>query len=92
MLTATLRTWAEMIKLAHSVFALPFAYLGMLLAAGGWPPGRTVLWVTLAMVGARNAGMAFNRVLDREMISLFVEGTMNVLKHHGIVAGPKALG
>jgi 4-hydroxybenzoate polyprenyltransferase len=42
----------------------------MLLAAGGLPDVRTVLWVTLAMVGARNAGMAFNRVLDREMDAL----------------------
>jgi 4-hydroxybenzoate polyprenyltransferase len=58
------------VRIQESVFALPFAYVGMLLAAGGLPPGRTVLWVTLAMVGARNAGMAFNRVLDREMDAL----------------------
>src|SRR5207248_2650561 len=58
------------VKIQESLFALPFAYVGMMLAAGGLPPGRSVLWVTLAMVGARNAGMAFNRVLDRHFDAL----------------------
>jgi 4-hydroxybenzoate polyprenyltransferase len=60
----------EAVRIWESLFALPFAYLGMLLAARGIPSGRAILWVTLAMVGARNAGMAFNRVLDREMDAL----------------------
>jgi 4-hydroxybenzoate polyprenyltransferase len=47
------------------VFALPFAYIAMALAAGGWPGGRAVGWVTAAMVGARTCAMATNRVVDR---------------------------
>lgn len=54
----------EMIKWEHSVFALPFALLGAMLAAGGWPPGRTLAWIILAMVAARSAAMAFNRLAD----------------------------
>ena len=54
----------EMIKWEHSVFALPFALAGAMLAAGGWPPGRTLAWIILAMVAARSAAMAFNRLAD----------------------------
>jgi len=54
-----------MVKIEHTVFALPFAFLGMLLAAGGLPSWRTVGWITVAMVGARSAAMAFNRLADR---------------------------
>lgn len=55
----------EAIKFEHTVFALPFAYTAMLLAAGGWPGWWTVGWVTAAMVGARTCAMAVNRVVDR---------------------------
>jgi len=54
----------EMIKWEHSVFALPFALAGAMLAAGGWPPGRTLVWIIVAMVAARSAAMAFNRLAD----------------------------
>ncbi|HEV2021592.1 MAG TPA: UbiA-like polyprenyltransferase [Terriglobales bacterium] len=54
----------EMIKWEHSVFALPFALLGAMLAGGGWPPGRTLAWIIVAMVAARSAAMAFNRLAD----------------------------
>jgi 4-hydroxybenzoate polyprenyltransferase len=54
----------EMIKWEHSVFALPFALAGAMLAAGGWPPGRTLAWIIVAMVAARSAAMAFNRLAD----------------------------
>lgn len=54
----------EMIKWEHSVFALPFALLGAMLAAEGWPPGRTLAWIIVAMVAARSAAMAFNRLAD----------------------------
>jgi 4-hydroxybenzoate polyprenyltransferase len=54
----------EMIKWEHSIFALPFALSGALLAAGGWPPGRTLAWIIVAMVAARSAAMAFNRIAD----------------------------
>ena len=53
------------IKFEHTVFALPFAYIAMVLAAGGWPGWWTVAWVTLAMAGARTCAMAANRVTDR---------------------------
>ena len=56
-----------MIKIEHTLFALPFAFLGMLLAARGIPPWRTVLWIVVAMVGARSAAMAFNRLVDRRI-------------------------
>ena len=55
----------EMIKFEHTLFALPFAFLGMLLAAEGWPSWRTVFWIVVAMVGARSAAMGFNRLADR---------------------------
>src|SRR3954462_10920782 len=70
MLTATaknFRTTLEMIKIEHTLFALPFAFLGAVLAAGGVPSWRQLLWITLAMVGARSCAMAFNRIADREI-------------------------
>src|SRR5690554_3174989 len=60
-------TVLEMIKFEHTLFALPFAFLGMLLAAEGWPSWRTVLWIVVAMVGARSAAMGFNRLVDRKI-------------------------
>jgi 4-hydroxybenzoate polyprenyltransferase len=64
-----IRTVLEMIKFEHSVFALPFALVGALLAAresGGLPTWRQVLWIIVAMVGARSAAMTMNRVADIE--------------------------
>lgn len=60
-----LRTVLEMIKFEHTLFALPFAFLGMMLAAEGWPSWREVGWIVVAMVGARSAAMGFNRLADR---------------------------
>lgn len=60
-----LHTVLEMIKFEHTLFALPFAFLGMLLAAEGWPEWRVVGWIVVAMVGARSAAMGFNRLVDR---------------------------
>lgn len=57
----------EMIKFSHTIFALPFALTGMVLAAGGLPEGRVVFWIVAAMVGARTAAMAFNRIADRHI-------------------------
>lgn len=62
---ARLRTVLEMIRFEHTLFALPFAFLGMVLAAEGWPGARTLLWILVAMVGARSSAMAFNRLVDR---------------------------
>jgi len=56
-----------MIKIEHTLFALPFAFLGALLAANGLPAWRQVLWIIVAMVGARSAAMAFNRIADRNL-------------------------
>lgn len=54
----------EMIKFEHSLFALPFAMVGMLWAANGWPEIRIVTWIILAMVSCRTAAMLFNRLVD----------------------------
>ena len=63
---SNVRTTFEMIKIEHTLFALPFAFLGAVLAANGLPSLKQVLWVTVAMVGARSTAMAFNRIADRE--------------------------
>jgi len=54
----------EMIKFEHTVFALPFAYTGMFLAAGRWPDWGVILWVTVALTAARTLAMAMNRIAD----------------------------
>jgi 4-hydroxybenzoate polyprenyltransferase len=59
-----LKITLEMIKWEHSIFALPFALCGAMLAAGGMPAWRTLAWIIVAMVSARSAAMAFNRLAD----------------------------
>ncbi len=67
-LATSVRTWADMIKLAHSVFALPFAALALFLAARPEPPTALQSVLILAcMVGARSAAMTFNRIVDAEI-------------------------
>jgi len=61
------RVSLEMIKWEHSVFVLPFALCGAMLAAGGWPSPWQLLWIVVAMVSARSAAMAFNRYVDAEI-------------------------
>jgi 4-hydroxybenzoate polyprenyltransferase len=61
------RIYLEMIKIQHSIFALPFAYLGAFLAEMKIPHPVTLLWITVAMVGARSFAMAANRLIDREI-------------------------
>jgi len=63
----SIRTTLEMIRWEHSVFALPFALTGAMLAARGIPPLRTLGWILLAMVSARSAAMAFNRLADARL-------------------------
>lgn len=58
------RLFASLVKVEHTVFALPFAYIGVFLAVGGVPVGADVFWVTVAMVGARSLAMALNRLID----------------------------
>jgi 4-hydroxybenzoate polyprenyltransferase len=60
-----IRIILEMIKFEHTIFALPFAFTGALMAARGLPARGQVFWITLAMVGARSAAMGFNRLVDR---------------------------
>jgi 4-hydroxybenzoate polyprenyltransferase len=59
-----LRVTLEMIKWEHSIFALPFALCGAMLAAGGFPTAHQLIWIVVAMVAARSAAMAFNRLAD----------------------------
>jgi 4-hydroxybenzoate polyprenyltransferase len=61
------RDFLELIKFEHTLFALPFAYLGMLLAAGGWPAWPVVVWITVAMAAARTLAMGANRLADRAL-------------------------
>ena len=63
------RVTLEMIKWEHSIFALPFALTGAVLAAGGWPRWSIVFWIVLCMVALRTAAMSFNRLVDAEIDS-----------------------
>ena len=62
-----LKTTLAMIKFEHTLFALPFAFLGAILAANGFPTWQQILWITVAMFGARSAAMTFNRIIDRDI-------------------------
>lgn len=57
----------DAVRFQESVFALPFAYSGMVLAANGWPTWEQFLWITVAMVSARTLGMSANRIIDRSI-------------------------
>lgn len=59
-----LKSHLDNIAFSHSIFALPFAYMGAFLAAGGLPAGDALLWITVAMVGARSAALALNNLID----------------------------
>lgn len=61
-----IKIFLEVIKIEHTVFSLPFAYVGGILATQGLPSLREWFWITLAVLGARSAGMAFNRLTDRD--------------------------
>jgi len=62
--------YLRLVRFQHTLFALPFAYAGMLLAADGWPGWVTFAWITLAMAGARTTAMAVNRVVDARIDAL----------------------
>ena len=66
-LLANIRITLEMIKWEHSIFALPFALCGAMLAAGGMPSPAQLGWIVLCMVAARSAAMAFNRLADAQI-------------------------
>jgi 4-hydroxybenzoate polyprenyltransferase len=68
----SLQVYLEMIKFEHSIFALPFALIGMMWGSLAstrqpWPPGQVILWIVVAMVSCRSAAMAFNRIADRDI-------------------------
>ena len=81
----------EMIKWEHSVFALPFALTGAMLAAGGWPTLRVLGWIIFCMVAARSAAMAFNRLADAQLDAANPRTAMRALPagtlSNGFVAG-----
>jgi 4-hydroxybenzoate polyprenyltransferase len=59
--------YARLVKIEHTVFALPFAYVGAFLAVGAVPSARDLVWITVAMIGARSLAMALNRLVDAEL-------------------------
>jgi 4-hydroxybenzoate polyprenyltransferase len=61
------RRFASLVKIEHTVFALPFAYIGALLCVQAVPSGHDLVWITLAMVGARSLAMGLNRIVDAEI-------------------------
>ncbi len=85
---------ARMVKIEHSIFALPFAYLGMIWAAGGWPGWKIFLTLTLAMVAVRSFAMAVNRLADlpidsrnpRTLTRPLVTGEVGVLETRVFIA------
>jgi len=62
-----IRLWLDLVRFSHTIFALPFALAGMLVGAGGWPSWKTFLLVLACMATARNAAMAWNRLVDRDV-------------------------
>src|SRR3954451_13439319 len=58
------RLYYRLVKFEHTIFALPFAYVGAFLAVGGVPTAHDLVWITLAMVGARSLAMGLNRLID----------------------------
>ena len=70
--TATIplpRRLASLVRIEHTVFALPFAYVGALLSVDAWPGLANMVWITVAMVGARTLAMSLNRLVDAEIDS-----------------------
>jgi 4-hydroxybenzoate polyprenyltransferase len=61
------RRFASLVRIEHTVFALPFAYAGAFLAVDGWPGWQDIVWITVAMAGARTLAMALNRLVDAEL-------------------------
>ena len=64
---STIRRYLDLIKFEHTIFAMPFALISLLVATAGRPPLMVLLWVVVAMVAARTAAMAFNRLVDRHL-------------------------
>jgi 4-hydroxybenzoate polyprenyltransferase len=86
----TLRNLLGMIKFPHTVFALPFALMGALLAERGIPPAGKLIWIVVAMVSARTAAMTFNRIVDREIDARNPRTAVRELPR-GVVTGKQAM-
>jgi 4-hydroxybenzoate polyprenyltransferase len=94
-----IKTLLEMIKFEHSVFALPFALMGALLAARGLPEATVLFWLIMAMVWARTAAMGFNRIVDRKFDAAnprtagraIPAGTVKLSEAWALVLGASAL-
>ncbi len=84
------KTIFEMIKFEHSIFALPFAYIGAVMATRGIPQFMQILWITVAMVGARSFAMAVNRLVDKE-IDAFNPRTRNRALPRGLVKAAEVM-
>jgi 4-hydroxybenzoate polyprenyltransferase len=81
------RLTLEMIKWEHSIFALPFALTGAVLAAGGWPRLPVLFWIVVCMVSARSAAMAFNRLVDARLDAANPRTAMRALPAGRLSAG-----
>lgn len=88
---ARVRSFASLVKLSHTVFALPFALLSLLVAAAGRPSMWDATWIVLAVVAARTAAMAYNRWADRDIDALNARTAGREIPR-GIVSAPGALG
>lgn len=66
-ITEKIVLYLRMIRFSHSIFALPFAFTGAIIAAGGIPSLRQIVWITIAMVGARSGAFGLNRIIDRKI-------------------------
>jgi 4-hydroxybenzoate polyprenyltransferase len=86
-LSKSTRLTLEMIKWEHSIFALPFALTGAVLAAGGWPRLPVLGWIVLCMVSARSAAMAFNRLVDARIDAANPRTAMRALPAGRLNAG-----
>ncbi|MGD0152469.1 MAG: UbiA-like polyprenyltransferase [Thermacetogeniaceae bacterium] len=86
-----LRLYGELVMFSHSLFALPFGLLGMLLAADGLPSLHTFFWILVALVGARNAANALNRLIDQRYDAANPR-TANRHLPRGLISGGEVLG
>jgi len=85
-----LKLYGELVMFSHSLFALPFGLMGMLLAANGLPEMRVFFWIIVALVGARNAANALNRLIDAR-IDAANPRTANRHLPQGLVTGKEVL-
>jgi 4-hydroxybenzoate polyprenyltransferase len=84
------RLYYRLVKFEHTIFALPFAYVGAFLAVGGVPTGHDLLWITVAMVGARSLAMALNRLIDSRIDAANPRTAARELPA-GLLSGPSVL-